>query len=113
MRYARGSKAGTAAATTTFDLSTELESVRVPSEKIIDDVYEVADFDIEVVGNDAEVTLAAVGPFSTSTALSVTDGTFAIGGGKILVSGFAFGSLEFTTSGGAYTINIIRRIDEL
>lgn len=73
----------------------------------------LCDFDIEVVGNDAEVTLEAVGPFPTSTPFDVSGTTFAIGGGKVSIENFAVAEFVFTRVGTTeYTINIVRRILE-
>ena len=75
-------------------------------------VYELADFDIEVTGNDSEVVLTGTGPFSNSAAKAVTDGTFAITiGGKKTISKSALGSLTFTFSGSAgFIVNIVRKV---
>ena len=100
--------AGTTADTTVVDLS--LLGAPLSLSKAL--LFEPADFDIEVVGNDAAVTVEGVGPFTSSEAVAITDGSFAIDGGKISILGFALGSLEFTTAGSAYTINIIRKISE-
>lgn len=74
--------------------------------------YSLADFDIEVTGNDSEVTLTATGPFANSTAKAVTDGTFPVTvGGKKTISNFAIARLTFTFSGTAgFAVNIVRRI---
>ena len=74
-------------------------------------VFEIADFDIEVVGNDAEVTMQAKGPFASSIPLAVSDASFAIGGGKVSLSGFAISELVFTRVGtDEININIVRKI---
>jgi hypothetical protein len=76
-------------------------------------VRSIADFDIEVIGNDSIVALTAIGPFSNSGQFAVTDGSFAINGGKLKIEGFALGQLVFSRAGTtAYTINVIRRIQE-
>lgn len=78
---------------------------------VADDVFLLADIDIEVVGNDAAVTLEVIGPFSTSQPLAPEDNSFAIGGDKKLIEGFAVGSLVFTRVGTTeYNINICRTI---
>lgn len=74
--------------------------------------YSLADFDIEVTGNDSDVTVTGTGPFPTSTAKAITDGVFtASTGGKKSISNFALKSLTFTYSGAAgFAVNIVRRI---
>lgn len=72
----------------------------------------LASFDIEVIGNDAAVTITGKGTFASSTFLPITDGTFAIGGGKRAISGFCLSELKFSRTGTtAYTINITRQIE--
>lgn len=75
------------------------------------DSYSIADFDIEVTGNDSEVVVTATGPFANSTAKTVVDGTFpANDGGKVIVRG-AIAKLTFTFSGAAgFAVNIVRQI---
>lgn len=99
--------AGAAASTTTVDLRT---AIPVSGAEVDGQVWMIGDFDVEVVGNDADVTLKGKGPHPASVALSVTDGTFSTGGGKVSLKGFNFAEFEFTTAGGAYTINITRQI---
>lgn len=106
MKTNRASFAGGAASSTSVDLSTLEIGAITPAA----DNYVIADYDVEVVGNDAAVTLKGKGPFSTSVLLDITDGSFAIGGGKISIQGFCFSEFEFTTAGSAYTINITRQI---
>lgn len=78
---------------------------------VSDDVFLLGDIDIEVVGNDAAVTVEVVGPFSTSQPVAPADNSFAIGGDKKLIEGFAVGSLVFTRAGTTeYHINICRTI---
>lgn len=97
----------------TVNLRTQLVSVRVPSEKIEDDVNDLANFSIEVIGNDAAVTLTAKGAFAGSGFLAVSGGTFAISGGHQKIEGFALSELKFTRTGTtSYTINITREIAE-
>ena len=74
--------------------------------------YSIADFDIEVTGNDSAVTMTATGPFPNSEAKAVTDGVFDITtGGKKTISNAAIAKLTFTYSGAAgFTVNIVRRI---
>lgn len=77
------------------------------------DVAKIANFSIEVIGNDAEVTLTAKGAFAGSGFLAVSGGTFAISGGHQKIEGFALSELKFTRSGTtSYTINITREIAE-
>ena len=72
----------------------------------------IADFDIEVVGNDAVVTVTAKGSFSSSDFMGLDNGTFPISGGKSKMSGFCVTELRFSRTGTtAYTINITRRIE--
>lgn len=101
------SYAGDAAGTTEVDLSLLGGS----GDYFAQLVFHPADFDIEVVGNDAAVTVEGTGPFTSSGTFDVTGGSFAIGGGKVAVQGFALKDLVFTTVGGAYTINIIRAVE--
>lgn len=107
MRIDKNSFSGDAAATTTVDLN-DLAAGDVQQAKWCN---HPANFDVEVLGNDAAVTLKGKGPFSTSVAQDVTGGSFAIGGGKIAIQGFALKEMEFTTAGGAYTINIVRAVE--
>lgn len=76
-------------------------------------VFELADFDIEVTGNDSAVTMTAKGPFANSEDKAVTDGVFVITtGGKKTITDSALGSLTFTYPGTAgFVVNIVRRID--
>lgn len=102
-----GGNAGGATSTTTLDLKS------TPSDEgglIVGHTYALANFDVEVVGNSAPVTLKSKGPFASSVAFDLSGGTFAIGGDKISVKGYGIGSLEFTTAGGAYTFNVIRHV---
>lgn len=108
MRLDRNSFAGTAADVTTVDLADIAPGdVQAGLWK-----SRIANFDIEVVGNDASVTVTGKGPFASSAHQDISGGTFAIGGGKISVQGFCLSELEFTTAGGAYTINITREVAE-
>jgi len=78
------------------------------------DVQQLADFDVEVIGNDAVVTITGKGSFPTSTFLPFTEGTFAISGGKRSISRFTLSELKFTRTGTtSYTINITRQIGGL
>jgi hypothetical protein len=72
--------------------------------------FEIADFDVEVVGNAAEVTMQGKGAFSTSATLDLIDGTFAIAGGKRKIEQFSLGALIFTSASTPFTVNIVRRI---
>jgi len=73
----------------------------------------LANFDVEVIGNDAVVTITGKGTFASSTFLPFTEGTFAISGGKRSISGFALSELKFSRTGTtAYTINITRQIGD-
>lgn len=74
-------------------------------------VFDTADFDIEVVGNDDAVTMQAKGPFGSSIPLAVSDSTFAIGGGKLKLNDFAVAEFVFTRVGtDLININIVRKI---
>lgn len=75
-------------------------------------VFMIADFDIEIVGNAAAVTVKGKGPFANSGEFDVTDGTFAIGGGKRKTSEFALGALVFTSASVPFSVNIVRRIKD-
>lgn len=73
--------------------------------------FDISDFDIEVIGNDAVVTMTAKGPFTNSIAGAVTDGTFAIAGAKKKIEKAALGSLIFTRVGTtSYSINVSRKV---
>ena len=105
MKIHRGSFSSTAA-DYTVDLRT-LSHDSLPS-----DVQFIGDFDIEVIGNDAAVTITGKGTFASSTFLPITDETFAIGGGKRAISGFCLSEMKFSRTGTtAYTINITRQIE--
>lgn len=94
---------------TTADYTVDLRTLAADAEA--GDVQRLADFDIEVVGNDAVVTLTAKGSFPTSEFLPVTDGTFTIGGRKVSCIGFTLAELQFSRTGTTeYTINITRQI---
>lgn len=69
----------------------------------------LCDFNVEVSGNSAEVTMKGKGSFADSQMLPVTDASFAIGGGHIALNGFALSQFEFTTTGSAYKIMITRQ----
>lgn len=73
-------------------------------------VFDIADFDVEVVGNAAAVTMQGKGAFTTSATLDLTDGTFAIAGGKRKIEQFSLGALIFTSASTPFTVNIVRRI---
>ncbi len=73
-------------------------------------VFDIADFDIEVVDNAAAVTMQGKGAFANSDPFDVTDGTFAIGGGKRKIEGFSLGSLIFTSAATPFNVNVVRRI---
>lgn len=106
MKFAHNSYASTTAET--------IIDLRDLQEGVAGDVFQLCDLDVEVVGNDAEVTMTAVGPFPGSGEFAVTSGTFAIGGSKVSVSDFAIGQLVFNRTGTtAYTINIVRRIKDI
>jgi len=73
--------------------------------------FDIADFDIEVVGNASAVTLSATGPFPTSAPFEVADGEFAADGGKKAINDFTVRVFTFDhAGGGTYTVNITRRI---
>lgn len=94
---------------TTAETTVDLRSMGAPG--ISNDVFLLCDLDVEVVGNDAAVTVEVVGPFSSSEPFSPTDNSFAIGGGKKSIENFAVGSLVFTRVGTTeYNINISRVI---
>jgi hypothetical protein len=112
MKYSKVSIASTTAVET-VNLRTQLVSTRVASDVLSQDVELMGDFDVEVVGNDASVTMTAKGSFPTSDFVEVSDGVFAIGGGKKSMSGFSIAELKFTRTGTTeYDINILRRIEE-
>jgi hypothetical protein len=73
-------------------------------------VFEQANFDIEVVSNTAAVTVTGTGPFSSSTAVALTDGAYPIGGAKKTMKDTSLGALTFTSSAVPFTVNIIRKI---
>lgn len=96
---------------TTADYTVDLRSLS--HEALPGDVQQLANFDIEVIGNDAAVTITGKGSFPTSTFLPFTDGTFAIGGGKRSVSNFSLAEIKFSRTGTtSYTINITRQIGD-
>jgi len=76
------------------------------------DVQSLAEFDIEVVGNDTAVTMTGMGSFAGSAHFAFADGTFAIGGGKRAPVGkWNLAEIKFTRTGTTpYTINITRQI---
>jgi hypothetical protein len=73
-------------------------------------VFDIADFDVEVVGNAATVTMTGTGPFGNSAAVALTDGTFAIAGGKRKIESFALGKITFTSASVPFNVNICRRV---
>lgn len=97
---------------TTADLDIDL-SLLAPSDVNAQGLTaRLADFDIEVVGNDAVVTVTAKGSFSSSDFMSLENGTFPINGGKSKLEGFSVEELRFSRTGTtAYTINLTRRIE--
>lgn len=96
---------------TTANFEVDLAQNQQSDLGIVGECFEISDFDIEVTGNDAAVTLTAKGPFPTSTYNALTDGVFAISGGKRSISGFALRYLNFSRTGTTpYTINIVRRV---
>lgn len=93
-------------ASTTVDLS-QLSGFNSNS------IYDISTFNVEVVGNTAEVTLTVFGPFANSIE-QTPDGesTFAIGGGSLILRDVALGKMKFVRTGtAAYTINITRSTD--
>lgn len=58
----------------------------------------IADFCLEMEGNNAEATLKGKGTFSNSTFKSITDGSFASGGGMVSLTGFSLSAFEVTTT---------------
>ncbi len=77
------------------------------------DIFEIGTFNIEVVGNDAEVSVKCIGPFANSAARTPEgESTFPIGGGTLVVENVAIGKLEFTRVGTtAYTINVTKSVE--
>lgn len=86
----------------------DLRLMGTPSESML--VFEQANFDIEVVGNAAAVTVTATGPFSSSLPFALTDGEFPIAGAKKSIKDFSLGSLTFTSAATPFTVNITRKI---
>jgi hypothetical protein len=86
--------------------------LRLIEEGVAGHVFMIADFDIEVLGNAAAVTVKGKGPFANSVELDITDGTFAIAGGKRKTNEFALGSLIFTSAEVPFSVNVIRRIKD-
>lgn len=72
--------------------------------------YEASTFNVEVVGNDAEVSLEVVGPFPNSIEQTPeTESTFPIGGKTLVIEGAALGKMVFTRVGTtSYQINITK-----
>lgn len=112
MKYSTVSVTSTSAVET-INLRTQLVSTRVATDVLAQDVELLANFDIEVIGNDAVVTITAKGAFDSSDYVDVIDGTFAIDGAKKTISGASLAELKFSRTGTTpYSINIIRRIEE-
>lgn len=86
--------------------------LRQIGEGVAGHVFLIADFDIEVLGNAAAVTVKGKGPFANSVELDITDGNFAIGGGKRKTNEFALGALIFTSASTPFSVNVIRRIKD-
>ena len=86
----------------------DLRLMGAPSEAML--VFEQANFDIEVVGNAAVVTVTAAGPFTSSATGAVNDGDFPIAGAKKSVKDFSLGTLTFTSAATPFTVNITRKI---
>lgn len=106
MKIQRGTFSSTAA-----DYTVDLRALS--ADALPGDTQYLADFDIEVIGNDAAVTITGKGPFASSTFLPFEDGTFAINGGKRSITGFCLAEIKFSRTGTtAYTINITRQIAE-
>lgn len=97
--------------TTTADTTVSLTALSPGDSSAAGLVNQMADFDVEVVGNDAAVTMTGKGTFASSAHFSITDGSFAIGGGKKSIQGFALSELKFSRVGTtSYSINITRRV---
>lgn len=104
MKIHRGTFQSTAA-----DFTVDMRTISADADA--GDVQFLADFDIEVIGNDAAVTITVKGSFSSSVFLAVDEGTFAISGGKRSISGFCLSEIKFSRTGTTpYTINITRQI---
>lgn len=103
-----GNIAGAAAGDTLVDFLTLVDD---NGKKTAEYAKHIANFSIEVIGNDADVTVTGKGGFSSSDFHSVTGGTISSGGGMIAIQGFALAQMTFTTAGGAYTINIVRAVE--
>lgn len=95
------------------DLRTIGDKASLPSQAGVnaDLTLSLARFDIEVVDNAAAVTVKGTGPFTDSDPFDVTDGTFAIAGGKRKIENFALATLTFTSAATPFNINIVRKID--
>lgn len=95
------------------DLRTIGDNAALPSQAgaNADLTLSLANFDIEVVGNAAAVTVKGTGSFTNSAPFDVTDGSFAIAGGKRKIEGFALATLTFTSAATPFNINIVRKID--
>lgn len=74
--------------------------------------FDIADYDIELIGNAADVTATATGPFKTSAPFDLGV-TIPADGGKMQVLSQAVRKFTFDQAGtGAYTVNIVRRISD-
>lgn len=77
-----------------------------------DSIFAIGTYNIEVVGNSAEVSLTVKGPFSNSIEqVPETESTFPIGGKTLILENVALGKLKFTRVGtSTYTINVTKSI---
>jgi len=73
----------------------------------------LCDFNIEVSGNSAAVTVTGKGSFADSAFRDIAGSPIAIGGGHTSASKYALSALNFTTTGGAYKIMITRQIESV
>lgn len=73
----------------------------------------LCDFNIEISGNSATVTLSAKGTFPDSQFVALNNGTIPINGGHYVAEKFAFSSIRATTAGSAYKIMITRQLESV
>lgn len=75
-------------------------------------VFAISTFNIEVVGNDAEVSIEVVGPFNNSIEQTPeSESTFPIGGKTLVIEDAALGKMIFTRVGTtSYSINITKSV---
>lgn len=96
---------GTTNATTTVNMATLFDDAGI--------TQYLCDFNIEVTGNDASVTMKAKGTFADSEPADVTNGTIAINGGHVVMQKSAIAEFQFTTTGSAYKIMITRQLESV